>query len=120
MGLYKTRTLTTFESWKENLVYVLSQDSGFSPFLVCGATWLKSTTAFPTRGLVDDGNETPEANRQTAAQKVTKLNLMLGQIANFCPIISRNTIIKKVNINIFNMAINKIPFWISIYRRSFH
>ena len=33
-------------------------------------------------------------NRRTAQQKVAHLELMLGQIANFCPIISRNTIVK--------------------------
>ena len=32
--------------------------------------------------------------RRTAAQKVTQLELLLGQIANYCPIISRNIIVK--------------------------
>ena len=46
------------------------------------------------RGLVDDTNAAPEASRHTAAQKVSHLELMLGQIANYCPVISRNTIVK--------------------------
>lgn len=33
-------------------------------------------------------------SRRTAAQKVAHLELMHGQIANYCPIISRNTIVK--------------------------
>ena len=33
-------------------------------------------------------------SHRTAAQKVAQLDLLLGQIANFCPIISRNTIVK--------------------------
>ena len=36
----------------------------------------------------------PDARRRTAGQKVAALELMLGQIANFCPVISRNAIIK--------------------------
>lgn len=36
----------------------------------------------------------PEAQRRTAAQKATQLELLLGQIANYCPVISRNTIVK--------------------------
>ncbi len=43
---------------------------------------------------MDDGEEVPAASRRTAAQQTTQLDLMLGQIANFCPIISRNTIVK--------------------------
>ena len=35
-----------------------------------------------------------EAKRKTAQQKVSLLELMLGQIANYCPVISRNTIVK--------------------------
>jgi hypothetical protein len=42
------------------------------------------------RGFVDDGEDVAEANRRTAAQKCTHLELMLGQIANYCPTISRN------------------------------
>ena len=34
------------------------------------------------------------ANRRTAAQKVINLELMLGQMANYCPVISRNIIVK--------------------------
>ena len=34
------------------------------------------------------------ARRRTAAQKVTQLEMMLGQIANYAPIISRSSIVK--------------------------
>ena len=36
----------------------------------------------------------PEGSRLTAAQKNRNLELMLGQIANFCPGIARNTFLK--------------------------
>ena len=35
-----------------------------------------------------------EANRRTATQKVTHLELMHGQIAYYCPVISRDIIVK--------------------------
>ena len=55
--------------------------------------WEKRTKNNPLRGFHDDP-EDHEGTKRTAAQKTTHLELMLGQIANFCPIISRNTIIK--------------------------
>ena len=42
----------------------------------------------------NDGKDVLAANRRTAAQKLTHLELMLGQKANYCPVISRNIIVK--------------------------
>ena len=92
--LTKTETIVSFESWRQNLVYTLSLDANFAQFLVAGVTWGKKTKADPLRGLKDDPTSVPDASRRTAAQKLNHLELMLGQIANFCPIISRNTIVK--------------------------
>lgn len=90
--LSKTETLNSFTNWKENLVYILSLDKNFSPYLADGFTWLKKSATNPNRGFTDDtsGN----ASDQTAAQKSASLDLMLGQIANYATIISRNTIVK--------------------------
>ena len=90
--LTKIETITSYESWRQNLIYVLSLDKNFVPFL--DATWQKQTAANPRRGLTDDGTAVPEAKRLTAAQKNAHLDLLLGQIANFCPVISRNSIVK--------------------------
>ena len=65
-------------------------DKNFAPFLVETFQWLKASRANPLRGSMDDPED--QENRRTAAQKLTHLELMLGQITNFCPIISRNTI----------------------------
>ena len=46
------------------------------------------------RGFTNDGSAVPENKRRTAQQKTNMLELMLGQIANYYPIISRNTIVK--------------------------
>ena len=53
----------------------------------------KSSTA-PNRGLDPDGYDVPTTRRCTAFQKNLHLELMLDQIANFCPVISRFSIVK--------------------------
>ena len=92
-SLGKTETLNSFNAWKENLTYVLSLDSNFTPYIT--ATWGKWTAATPNRGFVDDGDEvTDVAARKKKEHKVAQLNLMLGQVANFATVISRNQIVK--------------------------
>ena len=93
-SLTKQESITSFGAWRQNLQYTLSLDQNFASFLVDGFTWQKKSAADPLRGLNDDVDPIPEAQPRTAAQKVTQLELMLGQIANFCPVISRNTIVK--------------------------
>ena len=90
----KVETVNSFESWRQNLQYVLSLDSNFAPFLVSGAPWEQKTKSNATRRFVDDTAPIPTEIRRTAVQKVARLELMLGQIANFCPVISRNTIVR--------------------------
>lgn len=92
--LTKNETITSFEAWRQNLQYTLSLDANFAPFLVDGFTWLKKTPATRLRGLQNDGEDVAENIRRTAEQKVTHLELLLGQIANFCPVVSKNTIVK--------------------------
>ena len=86
-SLTKHETITSFEAWRHNLQYTLSLDPNFAPYLIDGVTWSKKTTTAPLRGLEDDAEPIPEAQRRTA------LELLLGQIANYCPVISRNTIV---------------------------
>ena len=94
--LTRTESITTFEAWRQNLQYTLSLDPNFATFLVDGTTWGRKTAANPLRGFTNDGGE----GGRTAAQKVAQLELMLGQIANYCPIIARNTIVRNsVSIN---------------------
>ena len=92
--LSKTESINSFENWKQNLVYTLSLDEKFAPFLIEGVKWLKKSKAQPLRGFVDDTADVPAASRLTAIQKVCSLELMLRQIANYCPIISRRTLVK--------------------------
>ena len=46
------------------------------------------------RGLKPDGNNIPTTRRRTAFQKNLHPELMLGQIANFSPVISCSSIVK--------------------------
>ena len=93
-SLSKTETITSFESWRQNLVYSLSLDREFAPFVAEDFTWQKKTVANPYRGLVDDTDTIAPAIRRSRVQKNASLELLVGQIANFCPIISRNAIVK--------------------------
>ena len=92
--LSKIENVNSFENWKQNLIYTLSLDPNFAQFLIDGVQWGKKTRNSPLRGFRDDAADMPEERRRTAQQKVNMLELMLGQIANYCPVISRNTIVK--------------------------
>ena len=92
--LSRNETLNSFTNWRENLIYSFSLDPAFTSYLGEGVTWQKKTSANVTRGFTDDGETVDVAQRKTAATKVAKLELMLGQIANYATIISRNTIVK--------------------------
>ena len=48
------------------MLYTLSLDSKFAPFLADGVQWLKKTKAQPLRGLEADGDSIPVARRFTA------------------------------------------------------
>ena len=73
--LTRNETVTSFRSWKKNIVYVLSLDANFAPILDADITWLRKSTNIPTRGLVDNTNDVPTAARRTAVQKCVQLEL---------------------------------------------
>ena len=75
--LSKNKTITSFEAWRQNLQYTLTLDKNFAPFLVETFQKLNASRANPLRGLMDDPED--QENRRTAAQKLTHLELMLGQ-----------------------------------------
>ena len=84
-------TITTFASWKSNILYHLSLNNEFASFLE--SEWGKSSVA--NRGLVADGDDIAQNERKTAAQKKIHLERMLGLIAQFSPSLLRNDIIDK-------------------------
>ena len=78
-------------------MYILSLDNNFSTFLTDNYVWQKKTAARPHRGFTDDG-DVYAVYLKTGAKPQDKINaqieLMLGQIANYCPVISRSSILK--------------------------
>ena len=88
--LSESETLQTFESWRQNLIFQLKADQQFAPYFTAGTTWLRKTRGAPNRGYTNDADL---ENGKTAVQKVASLELMLGQIANFAPILSRRSIV---------------------------
>ena len=56
-SLTKEETITTFESWRQNLKYVLSLDANFATFIQDGIEWGKKTRAEPNRGFQNDGDD---------------------------------------------------------------
>ena len=77
--LTKHETVNSFETWRQNLIYTLSLDPNFAPYLVDGVQWTKKTRADQYRGFQNDPNTVDEALRKTRAQKASMLEL----IANF-------------------------------------
>ena len=84
---------TNFEPWRQHLDYTLSLDPHFSKFLEQGATWEKETADNPLNGFTDDANFVPAPMRLPAVRWAAQLDLLLGQIASFCPVISSSTIV---------------------------
>ena len=93
-SLTRHETITSFEAWRQNLQYILSRNFPGSP----------------RRGLQDNPASVPQASRRTAQPKYTHLELMLGQIANYCPLISRNTIVKNSTSTSFIWKVIRLHF----------
>ena len=73
---------TTFNAWKDNLLYFLSLETKFAPFLVSGAEWGKYSSTNPHRGFTDDpgvNNDPPTGTKKE--DKVKHFDLFLRQIA---------------------------------------
>lgn len=76
---FKDRNCETVKIGGKVWFDLLSLDPSFSLYLSYDARWAKKS---------------PKTKLLTAQQKSTKLDLMLGQIVNYCPVISRNVIEK--------------------------
>ena len=86
-------SLSTLEIWRQNVIYHLGLNAEFKPYLADTVTWGKKSKANPNRNLQND--TVGDMNvRKTAAEKSVIVDLLLSQIANFCPLIPRNDIVK--------------------------
>ena len=71
MRLCEEETLTSFEDWKNNLIFYLNQEKSFAPFLKPDAIWKKASDSDPNRGVATD--------------VLPSLNNFLGVIAGLAP-----------------------------------
>ena len=81
--LTENETISSFTSWKQNLEFQLMTSSDFAPFMARNVTWRPSKVEY--RGLADDGDEVPVANRKTAIHKHALLDHMIRLISSYCP-----------------------------------
>lgn len=91
--LTTSETFTSYMNWQENLVYVLTLDARFTSFMEDGEDSEWEDGDADNHGFVDGIQVENQPAPQTAVQKVRKLHLMLGQIANYCNVISRHQIL---------------------------
>ena len=78
--LTEHETVSSVNSWQQNMEFHLASCNEFSSFISPAFTWKTKST--PHRGLTDD---TAGSNRKTAAQKCILLNHMIGLIVGYCP-----------------------------------
>ncbi len=76
--LTEEESFSSFTTWQQNLVYLLTQDKNFRPFLLKDATWNKESPTAPNRGFTDD-------DEFSAVQKSSNLYQMLGLVAQWVP-----------------------------------
>ena len=74
------------------MLYVLNLDDNFKAFLKPNAVWADDDVG--NRGLVAD-TDGPDELKKTGVEKAQQLNLMLGQIANYCNVIARHQIVNE-------------------------
>ena len=76
-------SFTQFEQWRQNVLYHLTLNENFRPFL--HIKFGKKTCASPNRDLRGDvaSGNVPDAEGQTAEIKCTIVDQMLEQISNW-------------------------------------
>ena len=91
--LTENETISSFNSWKQNLTFQLTTAAEFVPFLARGFTWRPSKVQ--DRGLTDDGEDVPIARRKLALQKAALLDQMIRFISSYCPVHIQSEIERK-------------------------
>ena len=89
--LSQNETQASFETWKETLLFNLDLDGTFEIFLGDDVTWEDESSAH--RGLRAD--PAGQEGAKTARQKAAILHRLLGTIASYAPVISRQFITKE-------------------------
>ena len=84
-------SLSSYLTWQHNVLYNLSLDKDFASFIAPNSKWeIKDTSE--THGLLADAGD----NGESAKSKSAKLELMLGNIANYCLVLARDKIANEI------------------------
>ena len=81
--LTENETISSFNSWKQNIEFQLMTCADFVPFLVKNFKWSPKKVEF--RGLTDDAESVPVATRKVAITKHAYLDHMIRFISSYCP-----------------------------------
>ena len=79
--LKENETISSFTAWQSSLLYYLSENDQYARFHDPRSVWQRKSVV--NRGLVDDDEPIPEADRKTAVQKNIILQRMLDIILSF-------------------------------------
>ena len=90
--LTENENATTFETWKENLLFHLTMDGSYDEFLEDNFTWGSVSIQF--RGLKDSKDDNG-AVTLSARKKEALLGIMLGSIASYAPVLPRKFITRE-------------------------
>ena len=90
---------SSFATWQQGMMFQLVIDSKFSRFTSTTDLGTWKTSDVPHRGYTDDAttgaNAPAESVRMTALQKDAMLQVLLGSVATFAPVISHKYITKQ-------------------------
>ena len=88
--LSSRETLNSIETWKNNILYNLSLNPNFAPYLKVGFKFGKKTKDKPSRDLTDSVGD----DALSKEAKCITVDMMLTQVANWAEVIPRNDIVK--------------------------
>lgn len=84
------KSIAEFENWRHSVVYNLRLDGEFKPYLKEDFEFGVKTKLKPSRNLKDTTGE----NAKTKEEKCSEVDFMLEQIAQYCPKIPHNDIVR--------------------------
>ena len=89
--LTETESQTSFESWKQSMLFHIALDGKSARFLSDLKTWSSAAN----HGFTDDSNDVREEVRMTKEAKSCLLEFILGSVATYAPVISARFIQKQ-------------------------
>ena len=89
-SLNENESFASFEAWRESLVFHIVLDNKFARFIGDLKNW--SAYKIENRGFTDDGSDIAVETRMTAQVKSATLQVVLGAVASYAPVINHKYI----------------------------